>query len=791
MKKPNKEHEIDLKSWLFKFRSRWYLFAAFTFIALAAAYVYVKSSQSIYLFHSTILLGDQETGSKKAQELLEILHVQNKGIKVEDEIGLIKSADMIKAALHKLDFSTSYFIVPDHWLNTGFDIIVQEQYENTPYIVKLDSAGTQLVDIAFKVNILNDKEYELTVEGENVPRYNFQKHEVLGYVPEISFKKVLKFGEPYADNNMHFTIVRAQDTNIAKPAKKLYFVLNSIDSQVSQRLASLHIEPIERESRVLELSSKGTIPDKEILFLNTLMQTYVDRDLEEKNQNGRKTLAFIDSQIATLTDSLAQSKQALSTFRSANKISNIDVQSNSAYERLQQLEIEKAKLNTDKQYYATILSEIKDNEGFTEAVSPAVAGVQNPILSNLFMELSTLNNQKAGYKASATQINPMLKEVDGKIASVRKAIIANLENMVSSADISIRDVDKRIGALEATLAKQPENERRLADLKSQAAFVDKKYDFLQEKRAEAAISLATNTTDKKIVDKASFWGNGPVNAAPRIIYMLALVIGLIIPAAYIVLLENVDNTIQGKNDISSITNIPFLGVIAHGTKSDKLAVKNNPKSAIAESFRSIRINLQYLLAETDFKVIGVTSSISGEGKTFCSVNLSNELALSGKRTVLIESDMRKPTFSKYFNVSEEVGLSSYLGHNLPLVDVIQKTEHENLDIIPCGPIPDNAIHLLEQPRMQQLIQELKKTYDYVVIDTPPIGFVSEYFILMKHMDTNLYVVKHKYTNKDLLNQINELHASKKIKNIYIVINDLNYDKTYEYGYKRKASYYYV
>jgi capsular exopolysaccharide synthesis family protein len=791
MKKPNKEHEIDLKSWLFKFKSKWYLFASFTFITLAVAYVYVKSSERIYAFHSTILLGDQQTGSKKAQELLEILHVQNKGIKVEDEIGLLMSADMIKDALQKLDFSTSYYKVPDHWLNTVFEVIIEEQYEHKPYAVKLDTMATQLVDVPFEIRILNDQEFELTVEGENIPRYNFSNHQVLGYVPEIHFKKVLKFGQPYSDENMRFTITRSTKEDGVAPAKKHFFIFNSLESQVGQRLSTLHIEPIERESRVLELSTKGSIPEKEMLFLNTLMETYVERDLEEKNQNGRKTLAFIDSQISSLSDSLKQSKQALSTFRSANRISNIDVQSNSTYERLQLLEVDKAKLNTDKQYYAAILSEIKDNEGFTEAVSPAVAGVQNPILSNLFLELSQLNNQKAGYKASATQINPMLKEVDGKIASVRRAIIANLENLISSANISIKDVEKRIASLEATLAKQPEHERRLADLKGQAEFVDKKYEFLQEKRAEAAISLATNTTDKKIVDQASFRGHGPVNAAPRIIYMLALVVGLIIPAALIVLLDNVDNTIKGTNDISSITNIPFLGVIAHGTKADKLAVKNNPKSAIAESFRSIRINLQYLMADKDFKVIGVTSSISGEGKTFCSVNLSNELALAGKRTVLIESDMRKPTFSKYFRVSHEAGLSSYLSHQHTLSDVIQKTDVESLDIIPCGPIPDNAIHLLESPQMAQLIQELKKTYDYVVIDTPPIGYVSEYFILMRHMDTNLYVVKHKYTDKALLSQVNDLYASKKIKDMYIVINDLDYTNTYEYGYKRKASYYYV
>ncbi|WP_018478621.1 GumC family protein [Pontibacter roseus] len=790
MKRKNKEHEIDLRSWLFKFRSRWYLFLAFTLISLAAAYVMVKSSTKIYAFRSTLLLGDQHTGSKKTQELLNLLDVQNKGIKVEDEIGILTSADMVRNTLKRLDFSVSYYKVPNHWLNKAFDMIKEEQYDNAPFQVKLDTSSLQLVDVPLEVKVLNNKQYELKVKAENGVLYDFHTHTTKQYVSGVEYTKVLEFGKPYQDKYISLTVNRINPEEKVD-AKKHYFVLNSMDSQVGQHLGSLHIEPIERESRVLELSTKGAIPEKQILFLNTLMDTYVARDLEEKNQNGQKTLEFIDNQIASLTDSLRQSKQALSSFRSANRIANLDVQSNISYEKLAQLEMEKSKLATEKQYYVTVLDQIEDDESFTQAVSPAVAGIQNPNLANLFGELSRLNQQKASYSVSATADNPRIKVIDSEIKSTRNAIIANIKNLVRSTDISIANIDKRVGQLEGSIAKVPENERRMMDLQNQADFVSKKYDFLMEKRAEAAISLATNTTDKKIVDKAALWGAGPVNVKPNMIFMLALIIGLIVPAALIVVLDNVDNTIQGKNDLNNVTNIPFLGVIAHGTKADKLAVKNNPRSAIAESFRSIRINLQYLTAESDFKVIGVTSSVSGEGKTFTSVNLSSELAMSGKRTILIESDMRKPTFGKYFNVHNAAGLSSYLGQGLPLEEVIQKTDIENLDVISCGPIPENAIKLLEQKKMSELINTLKQQYDYVVIDTPPIGFVAEYFILMKHMDTNLYVVKHKYTSKDMLTQVNELYAAKKLKNIYMVINDLDYNNTYEYGYKKKASYYYV
>ncbi|MHA6249953.1 GumC family protein [Pontibacter sp. CAU 1760] len=790
MKRNKKEHEIDIKSWLFKFRSNWYLFLAFTLLALAAAYVYVKTSPRVYEFSATLLLGDQQTGSKKAQELLEVLQVQSKGIKVEDEIGLLQSDEMVKQALRKLDYTVAYYKVTDHWLNNLGNMIVEEQYEAVPYTVKLDSGSFQLVDLPLQVRVLNDKEYELTAEGEDVARYNLGNHTIVESLPEVKFTKVLKFGEPYRDKYMNFTLERGNTADLA-PGKKYYFVVNSLSSLVGQYKRTLQVSPIERESRMLLVKSKGSIPEKQTNFLNTLLAEYVANDLEEKNKNGQKTLEFIDSQLASLSDSLNQSKQALSSFRSNKRISDVGMQSNINFEKLSALESEKAKLKTDKAYFQTILDQVQNGNGIAQSVSPSVAGIQNPILSTLFIQLSELNKEKAGIQVNATENNPKLVKLESEINSTRKAIEANLKNLIRSADISIADANDRITKIEGAIAQMPENERRLTDLQSQSDFIDKKYDFLLEKRAEAAISLATNTTDKKIVDHASMNGNAPVNVKPKMIYLLALMLGLAIPAGLIVLMSNADNTIQGKEDLSNITNIPFLGVVAHGDKGQKLAVLNNPRSAIAESFRSLRINLQYLMANKEFKVLGVTSSVSGEGKTFCSVNLSSELALSGKRVILIESDMRKPTFGLYFNVSEAKGLSSFLSSDLQLEDVVQQTEVENLDIISCGPIPNSAVQLLEQPKMHMLIEQLKEQYDYVVIDTPPIGFVSEYFVLMQHMDVNLYVVKHKYTDRNMLSQVNELYADKKLKNIFTVINDLNYNKTYEYGYKKKGSYYYA
>lgn len=428
MKKNKQEHEIDLKSWFFKFKSKWYLFAVFAVVALAAGYVYVKSSSPVFEYKSTLLLGDQQTGSKKAQELLEVLQVQSKGIKVEDEVGLLQSAEMVKQALQKLDFTVAYYKVQDHWLNSFSDLIVEEQYETAPYVVDLDTSTYQLVDIPIKVRLLDENTYQLLIERENVPRYDFKTHSTVESIPLVSFKKTLKFGEPYQDKNLSLTLNRS-DVEDPKPGKEYFFVINSLESQVKQQQAALSVAPIDREARVLVLKSKGPIPDKQIAFLNTLMSEYVANDLKEKNHNGLKTLEFIDSQLAGLSDSLRQSKQALSSFRSNNRIANINVQSNINYEKLSQLEAERARLNTDKTYYENILDQIKNGNGIAQSVSPTVAGIQSPILNNLFLQLAELNQKKAGYRVNATEDNPMLRKIEGEIASTRGAIIANLQKI--------------------------------------------------------------------------------------------------------------------------------------------------------------------------------------------------------------------------------------------------------------------------------------------------------------------------------------------------------------------------
>ncbi|WP_242928755.1 GumC family protein [Pontibacter vulgaris] len=795
MKKTNKEREIDLKSWLFKFRKKWHYFAISLLLIMAAAFLYVKTSTPLYQVKATLMIGDKATGSKQAQELLTLINgKQENWIRVDDEIGLLKSNSFIKQTLDRLDFEVSYYNIEDSWVNKLGDLVVKEQYETAPYKVVIDSSSRQVVGQPVYIEFVEGNKYKITMDATDAAVYDFKESRTTDKLSQVKIEKELAFGEKYNDGNLSFTVVKSDTSahDAALPPGKNYFIINNPEALVANYQAQLQAYPINKDSKVLELVTQTPVPGKDIKFLDAISEVYIEHDLKMKNENGLKTLKFIEGQLATISDSLKKSEAALSSYRSSRNLMNVGFQSNTSFETLSALESERAKIILNKRYYSDLLSTVKTNSDLSRVIAPSSASAENPVLNNLIMQLAELGRQKAGYSVTATSDNPIIKVLDEKISNTRQALIENIKNTVRSSDLSLNEVQGRIAQIKGTLSSMPDQERQLSNLEGKSAFNDKNYAFLMEKRTEAAIALATNTTDKQVIDKARLASTTPVNSKASGIFALSFLVALIIPAGLIVVSDKANDTIKGKEDLKAITDIPFLGVIAHNPdKKDGLVMLHQSRSAIAESFRSVRINLQYLASNTGTKVIGLTSSISGEGKTFCSVNLSLELASSGKKVVLIETDMRKPTFGNYFNLNNEVGLSTYITDDITLNDAIQQSEHPNLDIISSGPIPTNAIELLELPRMHQLIELLKEQYDYVILDTPPIGFVSEYFIMMRYTDATIYVVRHKYTQKNLLEPINDLYDQGKLQNMYMIINDVNYDKTYEYGYKAKAKGYYV
>ncbi|RYU82887.1 GumC family protein [Hymenobacter persicinus] len=780
--------ELDLHELIFKLRNRWPLFVGSLVLAGVLAFLYLQVKAPVYDFRASMLLGNQSSGSKQAQELLQILEVKDKGMKMEDEIGMLSSTDVVRRALTRLPFTVSYYAVPNSWLNSIKDLQVRERpIGSMPFQVIPALQVPQLTGVRIAVQPLPGGKFRVQAKAKRGPLYHLPTGELVREAFDVNLDQIVAAGDTLR-SPLLTAVIKPEPGYPASSDERYYFTFNDLNGLTGTYQGNLAVKPLEHESRIVELTLKDVVPAKATQFLDTLMAVYIEDDLREKNITGYKTVEFLDKEIGKLSDSLRHSAAALSSFRSARGVVDVGAQSNEGIRQLSDLGMMRARAATNRKYYQNMLSYLRANQEAAQVVSPSSVGIEDPVINNLILQLTDLNSQRAALGVNASSNNPLVAVLDERIRTAKQALMQTLANMTRATDITLRDLDQQLSRVRGTINAMPENERQLASLKNKSDFNDKNYNFLVEKRSEAAIALATNATDKKVVDKAKMSSGTPSAPKPVLVMLIALLAGLGFPLGLALILDKSNRRIQSKEDLARITGIPLLGVVAHGSRADKEHMLHNPKGPIAESFRSIRVNLQYLSAGLDKKIIGVTSSVPGEGKTFCAVNLAAEIAQSGRRVLLMECDLRRPTIASYFGLDEkaEHGLSTYLTGLSTLDECLHESGVPHLSVLCCGPIPANPTELLESERMENLLTLIRAQYDYVLVDTPPVGYVAEFFVLLRHLEANIYVVRQNYTDKGLVSHINELHQEQKVKQIYMIINDMHFTKTYEYRYKEKA-----
>lgn len=781
--------ELDLHELYFKLRRRWPLFLGSMLLAGALAWVYLQVKAPVYDFQSTLLIGDQSTGSKQAQELLQLLDSKPKGLKLEDEVGLLTSSGMLRRTLAQLPFSVSYFAEPNSWLNWVRPVQVRERAAgDVPFWVVAVPNRPQLTGVSIYVEPLPDGKFRVHADAKRGELRQLATGELVREVPDVQFDQTVAAGDTLRSALLTVVFRPEPDQLAGGRRTKYFFRLNDVASLVGEYQARLKVRPTDHESRILELSTSGTVPGKETQFLNTLMNTYVQDDLNQKNQVGGKTVAFLDNEINKLSASKSRAAQSLSSFRSANSVVDAGAQSGAGIQQQNELGATRARLATSRRYYLNMLAYLQAHRGPGRVAALSSAGIEDPATTGLIQQLSDLNGQRAALTVSASDINPLVVVLDEKISSTKEQLIQTLNGLVSSSSSALRDADQQLGDVRGQLNRMPENERRLGTLRTNSEFNEKNYNYLVEKRNEAAIALATNATDKKIVDPAKQSGLGPSAPKPMLVLLLAVLAGLVLPAGLVLMQDKTNRRVQSKEDLARLTKIPLLGVIPHGTAEDKQTMLHDPRSPIAEAFRAVRVNMQYLAAGLDKRVIGVTSSVPGEGKSFCTVNLAAELAQSGRRVAVLECDMRRPTLAGYFGVDPRAphGLSTYLAGESTLNEARNATSIPGLDVLCCGPLPQNPTRLVESARLGELVKQLRDEYDYLLVDIPPLGYVSEFLVLLQYLDAKIYVVRQNYTDRALVGQINEMHRDHQVKQLYMVINDVHFANTYEYRYKTNA-----
>jgi capsular exopolysaccharide synthesis family protein len=552
-------------------------------------------------------------------------------------------------------------------------------------------------------------------------------------------------------------------------------------------------------SSVVDLEINGSVVQKEIDFLSKFIERYQDYDVEKKNKMVARAITFLDNQLGVIGDSLKHYEDQVEDFKRRNVITELAGETNRLYLKLQDYESQKFQYRLLDNYF-TYISDLLDQNQYEGIFTPQSVGITDQIITQLITALIEEQGQVNFYKTNVTrgvlrlEDNPEYQAKLKKIQFLKNDILKTIENNRSTQKINIKFINDQIKLVEDQLAKLPSTERELIGIQRNYSLRESLYIFLLQKRTEAGLSMASTTSDIVLVNPPM--AGGAISPKTRQNLMMGLAIGLLVPLSIFVLLELLNNRIQSKDDIENMTSAPVIGAVGHNPASDALIVYNKPRSAMAESFRSLRSNLNYFTGSKDHQIFMVTSSIPGEGKSFTTLNLATVYALAGKRTVIVGADLRKPKLYDELGLNNTIGLSQYLSGMATKEEIIQTSSVDSLYLIASGPMPPNPSELLLRPAMEELINYLRNEFDYIVIDTPPLSLVTDAFVLSKHANHTLFVIRQDYTPKEALRSFDEFHRSGKLLRVSILFNDLRKSGLgygyggYSYGYGYGSGYQY-
>ena len=483
-------------------------------------------------------------------------------------------------------------------------------------------------------------------------------------------------------------------------------------------------------------------------FLNTLMQVYQEDNLDRKNQYANRTINFINNQLSDISDSLSASEDKLLAFQSLNKVVDLTMQAEQLLTQLSELDNEKVRLEGQNRYYRYLRNYILENQDLESIMAPSSMGVDDPVLTSLIVEINTLTIEKS--KLGNVRESPRLTQFNAQIEKIKSAMLENINDIISQGDQTLAELQNRIWQTEALVRKLPATERNLINIERKYELNNETYTFLLQRLSEAQIAKASNEPDSQVIEEGSFYSQIAPNSKTN--YALALSLGLIIPFLFLFLRDFFNTRILSQEDIEDLTKLPILGhvFLNRDKKSPYTAVLDSPSSKESEPFRGLRNKLNLMTRGKEKPVLAVTSTAPKEGKSYTSINLASSYALLNKRTVLLDLDLRNSAISNILDIDSNMGVVNYIMGQASIEDIIYNVKHPDFDVIPAGPIPPNPGEMLLDNSLLELMNKLKLKYEVIVIDTAPVGYVSDIFQITHLLDTTLFVVRHRITRKEWL-----------------------------------------
>jgi len=762
------EEPVRIKEFLMRTLYYWKWFAVSLIIGLAGAWLYNHYAPPDYEINATVLVEDEKKGMDMAG-LFEGLNMPG-NVKIQNHIGMLRSYSLNYTALENLGWKISWYE------NTPFydkDLYGSEP----PFIVTATANKNNATGIPIHITTVSDTEYLVEADAKTPDN--------TGKELQITLKEKGVFGQLFEKGPFAFKVeknnaARGDDYN------SCYFCFNDIEQMSLIYKGKLDVKLVDKQSDLISLKLIGVNPIREMDYLNELGKVYIKYGLTEKNRTSENTLRFIDSQLLGVTDSLYKAESNFTNFRSEKKVVDIAQETGLVLVKLKELESEKATTDIRLVYIAKLKKDMKDSRQMKQMVTPSVAGFSDGTFNSLVAKLIDLYSKREVLAFSLEEQAPSIQLLDKELQMTLDALGKSVDNMQSSMQIESQNRDNRIAQLGGQLSKLPQNEQTLINLKRRFDLNNDLYNFLLKKRAETAITMASSVPDVKVVDPARRITTIKTGPKKMINYLIGLILGLVAPLVLLIIYDNLNDSIQTKEEVELRTNVPITGMIAHNDYGKDMIVIEHPRSSIAESFRSLRTNLKYVIPGENQKVIALHSTIPGEGKSFVSLNLALILALNSKKILLVGVDMRKPVLHKFIQTGNKKGLSTYLININTFDEIVEETGVENLSFVPSGPIPPNPAELLENEYFGKFLAEAKKRFDFIILDNAPISLVTDGLLVGAHADVNLFLLRLKYSHRNQIKFIDDLGTNKALPNLGIILNDTKMDG---YGYTGRYSSY--
>lgn len=771
------EHISDIKDYIFRILANWKWFVFTILIAFAIAYYYNISAQKIYGLSTTISVKEKQnplfsTGTNIAF---------NWG-GVSDKVESIRKSLISRTHNEKVIKRLNFYI---EYLKEG-RFRNEDVYGKTNFELELQPNQYQLLNTLIKIDFIDNKSFNLSVDFDPELQYNLINY-TNGKTKNL-FIENTNFSKQFLVNeyiNLPFLKGQISTNDTLKPiSSQSFFIQLKTINQTTQKYQNIRAKGLAGTSLV-ELSLTGTNKNRIVDFLNKTVEVLAEYELEQKTNYAYSTKRFIDAQFKNTSDSLKLIETNIEQFKEKNDIYNLSAEGGVIFSETTGLDKMQQQLNDRIEYLENLENYIKSNTDYTTIPAPAIINIEDGTIASMVGELTNLSIKKEKLTNEVTTNHPSLKLVTDEIETTRNVLLENLSSLKKAIQVNLKNSEKRLNSYNYQLNKLPNKEQQLLNFQRKYSLTESNFVFLMQKRYEADIAIAATVSDINVLDLAKDTGQGSILPRVSFNYMIALLLGIILPLFVIIAKEILDNKIYVTEDIERISPIPILGVVGKNTAKNNLTVYLKPKSSVSESFRGLRSNIQFLFSRNvkdKSKTIMVTSSVSGEGKTFISINIASIFALGGKKTILVGLDLRKPKIFGDFEISNSKGVVNYLIGEEKESSIIQSTKIKNLDVITAGPVPPNPSELLIGDGTNELMKSLKEKYDYIILDTPPVGLVSDSLELLKYADATIYVLRQGYSEKGMLKMINDKYKKQEISNLSIVLNDFKVKSKYGYGY---------